>query len=232
MWFPNYIETVEKELENAYFTNTIHSKVKTDDQIKEGSELFWFGWRDVSDAREQKAMLDGQSFISLTFGAQTRKAYMDLEEGWTTTPMDKYSDWYMWRKFVVSYPSKCTTCPVITAINFPKNVRANFKDSSAAMSWNFFNRTKDKNFLKYFDTIHIKRIYELQNHITLINEHMNNGRLRIDNLENENRVLKNELHERQLEIQSAQQYSSNLENALNAIKESRTFRVASFLQND
>lgn len=249
LWLPNHIETVEKELKNACFTNTIHAAVMGD-QIKEGTEPFWFSWRDISDAKEQKVLLDGQSFISLTFGAHTRKAYLELEEGWTTTPINKYTDWYMWRKFVSSYPCKCTTAPVITSLNLRKSTRTNYNEQQRSDELEFFfNRIKDKDFLEYFDTIHIKRIYELQNHINWFEEHVNHRGLRIDYLENENRVLNEELennkillqemqfeiqstqqHARNLEfeIQSAQQHSSNLENVLIDIKDSYTFRVSSF----
>jgi len=130
LWLPNHIREIEKSLRKGYFTHSIHAVVNLPTAITDEKRLFNpIYWIDLQDPKIIKAMLGGQNFFGLTYGAHTRRSYNELAEGWVTTP-DKNipTDLYMWCKFLSAYGSRCNTTRKITALCFPRVTRKNWSE--------------------------------------------------------------------------------------------------------
>ena len=151
LWLPDHVETVEKALQQAGFTHTLHAVVDTQQQAgcthTVYSEIYLM---DLKKKKTVKKMRGGQNYFGLTYGAHTRTSYQSLTEGWVTTPdRDIPTDLYMWNKFLAADGVICTTTKKITALSFPLPYRRDWsqqrRDEELAR---YFVRLKNPGFIK------------------------------------------------------------------------------------
>jgi len=123
LWFPTHIEELGRVLKHKCFCHSIHASVGLGEaEFNEDTFIDMVIYADLEIASFRKRMLNTnvpKNFFGLTYGAHTRKAYLQLKEGWTTTPPGIWTDLYMWRKFLTRFAKYCGTCKVVTALNFP-----------------------------------------------------------------------------------------------------------------
>lgn len=120
LWYPNHVEILERALRDADFAHTLHVEARLGDELRLVRHI---SLADISKSEYRERMLNTSvslNYFGLTYGAHTRDAYVDLEEGWTVTPEGEFTDLYMWRKFLRSPGKRYATAFVITALHFPR----------------------------------------------------------------------------------------------------------------
>ncbi len=157
LWFPYHIETVEKTLQRCGFTHSIHAYVNVPEKIKDGHILLGnVRWTDLKDPRAIQKMHGGRSYFGLTYGAHRRTIYLELKEGWITTPLikDFPTDLYMWCKFLSAFGESCETTSKVTALNFPKAHRKDWSEQERDDELrDYFERIQDSAFLRKIDKL-------------------------------------------------------------------------------
>jgi glycosyltransferase involved in cell wall biosynthesis len=155
LWLPFHIETVEKTLQGCGFTHSIHAFVNMPENIRDGQALLRdVHWIDVRDPRIVQRMQGGQNFFGLTYGAHRRSTYLELKEGWTTTPNDFPTDLYMWCKFLSAFGKSCQTTSKVTALNFQKSRRKDWSEQDRDDELrDYFEKIQDPAFLRRIDKL-------------------------------------------------------------------------------
>jgi glycosyltransferase involved in cell wall biosynthesis len=120
LWLPNHIEVIERRLKRSCFTHTLHASIDPSDGVVGGPSVSpAVIYTDLGRSKFKRRMLKGRSYIGLTFGAHTRESYFELKERWVTTPREhRYTDLYMWQKFLRTFEHRCSTIFEITALHF------------------------------------------------------------------------------------------------------------------
>jgi len=127
IWLPHHVEELERLLRRKVFVHSIHASVSAKERPDhEEAILENVLYADIGQPSFRERMLNAsakENFFGLTYAAHTKRAYLELEEGWATTPPGIWTDLHMWRKFLRKFPSDCATYKKITALNFPVYAR-------------------------------------------------------------------------------------------------------------
>jgi glycosyltransferase involved in cell wall biosynthesis len=156
LWLRFHIEAVEKTLQECGFTHSIHAFVNLPEKIRQGQVLLRdVHWIDIRDPRIIERMHGGQNFFGLTYGAHRRSTYLQLKEGWTTTPVEDFpTDLYMWCKFLSAFGESCQTTSRVTALNFQKSRRKDWSEQEREDELReYFERIQDRAFLRKIDRL-------------------------------------------------------------------------------
>lgn len=128
LWLPGHVHELALLLENDRFVHSLHASPIMNRLVPAGDEFFsGIHYADLRDPSFREKMLDRQvprNYFGLTFCAHTREAYLQLAEGWATTPEGVWTDLHMWRKFLVAHGSRSATLKKVTALSFPASARA------------------------------------------------------------------------------------------------------------
>ncbi len=153
LWFPNHIEELLMALHKYSFAHSIHASINASSYNNCSDDLFHYILNaDLSEKIYRDEMLSDtplRNYFGLTYAAHTRKSYLKLKEGWTTTPEGIYTDLYMWRKFLRKYGNACGTLKRITALNFPAIFRREFTEQMRydELAY-YYDRIQDQRFLQ------------------------------------------------------------------------------------
>ncbi len=90
-----------------------------------------------------------QNSISLTGATHTLEAYLSLNEGWTSTPPNRWSDHFMWQKFFTTKGLRFTTSPLSTTMKF--RARPLSEEEQVRQIRYFFQRLSHQDFLAEWD---------------------------------------------------------------------------------
>jgi glycosyltransferase involved in cell wall biosynthesis len=127
LWFPDHIEHISALLQKGNFCHTYVSRIDTDGTMI--TTLI-----DISLPVFRELLLNGVSFIPLSYAAHTLSFYKKLPYGWRTAPKGIYTDLYMWQQ-VLSHPDcKPVSGFVPTVLSFP---------SPARKGWSLSRRTQE-----------------------------------------------------------------------------------------
>ncbi len=95
LWLPQHLETIVAALQHAAFVQTLFLDVAVDG--------IPFNFLHNLNSPPLRPQMQARVFTGGGYGlsatGHTRQAYLDLPEGWTTTPVGYYTDIYMWSKF-------------------------------------------------------------------------------------------------------------------------------------
>ncbi|MBW4653572.1 MAG: glycosyltransferase [Kaiparowitsia implicata GSE-PSE-MK54-09C] len=95
LWLPQHLETLVAALQHAAFVQTLFLDVAVDGVPY---NLLHNLNSPLLRPQMQARVLTGGGY-GLSATGHSRQAYLDLPEGWTTTPVGYYTDIYMWAKF-------------------------------------------------------------------------------------------------------------------------------------
>ncbi|HWV57609.1 MAG TPA: glycosyltransferase family 2 protein [Longimicrobiales bacterium] len=117
LWFPHHIETLLDGLQHADFAHTLTMEVPVDGPIfaKNG---------DLGNPRYRRRVahdLYPECGLRLSNVGHTLEAYRRLPEGWRETPRGKYTDYWMWRKFLRQADIRTITIPRATLLYFKRD---------------------------------------------------------------------------------------------------------------
>lgn len=98
---PNHIAVMSELLSRADFGHTLRFSLPPDGVPRFEHHL------DINDPAERKSAPTVTRLIPLSFGGHTLRMYRDLPHGWRTTPVGKFTDFYMWEQFL-AHP-RCRT---------------------------------------------------------------------------------------------------------------------------
>ena len=111
---PNHVEAMSRLLADADFGHTLRFKIAP----KGG--LAFQAMLDINDPRDRtKAVLVAPQ-IPLSFAGHTLAMYRRLPHGWRTTPPDRYTDNYMWQKFLAQPGCRTATSTHPTILYFKR----------------------------------------------------------------------------------------------------------------
>jgi glycosyltransferase involved in cell wall biosynthesis len=122
-WFSDHLETMAGLLEEADFAHTRHVYIQPD--------LTLLGTTgDVSDAATRADMRNRLvNFFGLSVAGHRLDAYRHLDEGWSPSPLDVWTDLNMWRKWFAHENLRFRSSTRITGLHMARSIR---KDLSAA----------------------------------------------------------------------------------------------------
>lgn len=116
LWFTDHIEIMTKLLRNADFANSYLFRIEADGSISKA-------FVDLKLSQYRKMMLNGISFVALSFGAHRLSFYKKLPFGWRTTPQGIYTDHYMWQQFLREKKCRAVSGFIPSVINAPSFLR-------------------------------------------------------------------------------------------------------------
>lgn len=117
--FPNYLETMLKEIQGFDFVNPLPIFIGIDGELS-------YTPGDLSLPESIAWHLDEEihrNSISLTGVMHTMESYLRLPVGWRTTPVGIATDHYMWRQFFELPGFRGTTVPKSLTAKFPADDR-------------------------------------------------------------------------------------------------------------
>lgn len=112
LWAPWHLQHLAEGLEDADFIHSPHVLVGLDG----GLRGFMFNAASAS-LRARMSAIQLQCF-GLTFPAHTREAYLQLENGWESTPWGINTDVFMWSKWASDPRMRLATSPVPSGLHF------------------------------------------------------------------------------------------------------------------
>ena len=151
LWLPHHLQEMEDALQKCRFAHSLHAAVNLPEKVRAGQGLFKRIYlKNIKDRNTARGMFQGTNFFGLTYGAHTRDSYLELAEGWVTTPReDVPTDLYMWCKFLAAFPDECKTIMKITALNFTHKPREAWSEQQRDDELKYyFERIQDPKFLK------------------------------------------------------------------------------------
>lgn len=125
LWFPDHIETMVKLLQNADFAHSFLFRIEADGILTKA-------FIDLSLPQYRRMMLNGTSFVALSFGAHTLSFYKKLPFGWRTTPQGTYTDHYMWQQFLQQKNCRVVSGFIPTVLNVPSFLRKDISMNTRA----------------------------------------------------------------------------------------------------
>lgn len=129
LWLPDHIKELAEFLGDFEFAHSLHAELFPGRKEAVGDDFFkGIIYADMEVPVYREKMLNEkikENFFGLTCCAHTKKAYLKLKEGWSTTPEGIWTDLYMWRKFLSVYGERSGTLKRVTSLHFPAYERTN-----------------------------------------------------------------------------------------------------------
>ena len=112
LWLPDHVERMNTLLQDADFVHSLSMHV-----LPGGGYRFYPV--DLSLPQYRLEMLKVRNRVAFSCAAHTLSMYQALDEGWTTTPRGKATDWHMFQKFLGNSQCKTMSAYYPSAITFP-----------------------------------------------------------------------------------------------------------------
>jgi glycosyltransferase involved in cell wall biosynthesis len=113
LMLPNHVVSLLEILKRYNFVSSTFINVKRDQTLTIDQYVNYFG--------SGKNLTPSQRMTgSLSCIAHTKKMYFALDYGWRTTPLDKYTDAYMWRQFLSHEKCLPFSSPMPTVLYFKR----------------------------------------------------------------------------------------------------------------
>jgi glycosyltransferase involved in cell wall biosynthesis len=118
LWFPNHLQEIELLLREFEWGNVAEVHVRP------GGELY-IAAGDLARPRIQQAMRTQEfNFFGPSAAGYRLSTYQRLPLGWSPAPREeRWSDLYMWRKFLALPGIACGSRVAITGVHFPTSTR-------------------------------------------------------------------------------------------------------------
>ena len=113
LWFPDHLEKMEQMLELSDFGHSIQVSVNPD------LELVFDAQTIATKPARERMLHERYNMFGPTVAAYRKSAYLELDEGWATTPQGMFTDLHMWRKFLANSAVRTAVCNDFTALHFP-----------------------------------------------------------------------------------------------------------------
>ena len=116
LFLPNHLLVMKKQLQIYDFTHPLPVYVDKHRSINA------FAKTNLNEQKWRTWHMEGPPYknsISLTGVAHTRDSYLSLIQGWSHTPNDRWSDHFMWCKFLERDDMKFSTTNISTTIKSP-----------------------------------------------------------------------------------------------------------------
>lgn len=142
LWLPWHLKWMFTALQTADFAHSMHHRVHVDGHID--SLFFQFN---SPLLRQRVENGENRRTFGLSYGAHTRKAYLNLPVGWTTAPKGMPTDLNMWLKFAFDPKVSIWECLYPTALHFTAALRRHNPDKRVEELWQKLNDIADKTFV-------------------------------------------------------------------------------------
>jgi hypothetical protein len=165
LWLPDHVESLERTLSKHHFTNSTHASIDTSEESERTGDPFWVVHSgDLQDPASLARLRADDNFFGLTFGGHTREAYLQLAEGWVTTPIATLpTDLYMWKKFVQTFPQDLATTHKVTALGFPFPPRREWTENQRYQELEgFYQRIRDAAYVEELRDAAAAHLYRKQ----------------------------------------------------------------------
>jgi hypothetical protein len=113
LMLPNHINRLLKILNQYNFVSSTYIGVKRDQSLNIDQWVNYYG------SGEEMAP-DKRRLGTLSCIAHTRELYFELDNGWRTTPLDQFTDRYMWKQFLGHIKCRPYSSPLPTILYFKR----------------------------------------------------------------------------------------------------------------
>jgi glycosyltransferase involved in cell wall biosynthesis len=113
LMMPNHIASLLEILNSHNFVSSTFIDVKKDHSLNIDQWVYYFG--PGGNLPPNRRMTGTLSCV-----AHTREMYFNLDYGWRTTPLDQYTDVYMWRQFLENVKCRPFSSPLPTILYFKR----------------------------------------------------------------------------------------------------------------
>ena len=148
LFLPDHLKVMKEELLKYDFSHPVPAYLNKERQIRllaktNLREKNWVNWH-----------IEGPPYknsISMTGVAHTREIYFCLNEGWTTTPENRWADHYMWCKFFSIDGIRLSTSKFSTTIKSPQ-LLFNSLERKQHLEY-FYNKLQEDTFTKSWNEV-------------------------------------------------------------------------------
>ena len=141
LFLSNHLKVMSVELQKYDFSHPLPVYVTKDRQAA------LFTKTNLRDKEWVKWHIEGPPYkksISLTGVTHSRKVYLSLNQGWSTTPDNRWADHFMWSKFFSLGGIRLSTAEFSTTIKSPQQFFN--KDERREHIRYYFNKLKEESF--------------------------------------------------------------------------------------
>lgn len=154
LFLKEHLEIMEKEILGFDFVHPQPVYINVDRQIKS------FFRTNLKFPLSIHWHLNYANSISLTGVTHTYASYISLATGWTTTPIDRATDHYMWEKFFLKKSLRFKSSNFSTTIKMPQALFNKKERSNSIRFW--YKKTTTENFFKDWNIL-VQNAIELEN---------------------------------------------------------------------
>jgi Glycosyl transferase family 2 len=115
LMLPHHVATVAGLLRTSDFAHTLWAHVLTDGRFALREKL------QLTRPGHRRAFIAGRVGIGLSQVGHTMTMYQRLPQGWSTTPREVATDWYMWQKFLSHPQCQPAGSDSLTILYFQRN---------------------------------------------------------------------------------------------------------------
>ena len=145
LFLREHLEVMEKDILGFDFVHPQTVFVDADKQLKS------FFRTNLKFPTSMHWHLNCANSISLTGATHTYASYISLPVGWTTTPINRATDHYMWEKFFLKKSLRFKSSKFSTTIKMPQAI---FNESERENSIKFwYKKTANKNFFNNWNEL-------------------------------------------------------------------------------
>ena len=147
LFFPNHLQLMSLEMQEYDFSHPIPAYVTKDRQVA------LFAQTNLRDEEWVRWHTEGPPYknsISLTGVAHSRKIYLSLNQGWSTTPESRWADHFMWTKFFSLNGIRLSTLGCSTTIKSPQQFFN--RDERQEHIRYYFNKLSEESFSEFWNT--------------------------------------------------------------------------------
>ena len=143
LFLPDHLKVMREELLTYDFSHPVPVYLTKERQIRLFAktnlrEKYWINWQTEGPPYNNS--------ISMTGVAHTRDIYFCLNEGWTTTPKNRWADHYMWCKFFSLDGIRLSTSKFSTTVKSPQ-ILFNSSERKQHVEY-FYNKMQEDSFTK------------------------------------------------------------------------------------
>ena len=115
LWLPTHLAQMHQLLATHDFVHALAVIINTD-------QSFHLHPGHLKHEQSRQRILNGDNFIPLSTVGHTMDLYKRLPHGWRTTPLNVYTDLYMWQQILPMAQAPYSAC-IPTVVNLPQPLR-------------------------------------------------------------------------------------------------------------
>lgn len=177
LFLDKHLEVMELEIQDFDFVHPQPVFIDPDKNVRS----FFRTNLEVPESIQWHLNKPYKNSISLSGVTHTLESYLSLPYGWRNTPVDRWTDHYMWEQFFLENKLKFKTSKYSTTIKLPAEIFNTLERSIQIKYW--FEQIQKKDFFIDWND-KVRSQIQIEN----VKKYIEFEKLQLSNLENENRI--------------------------------------------